>query len=114
MDTKKFKKACEELFGYFDCPNNCLDVRNSFVTVLDESLEEEWNRIEDAVEKAGIGNDTIHHYTLGNQMAFALGYVVGRLVDPGEKRILETEKVIEKVIREKELLLYLPREKKAA
>ena len=100
------------LFDYFDTPNNCLDVRNSFVTVLDESLEEEWNRIGDVIEKAGIDDETIMHYHLGNQMAFDLGYVVGRLVDPGEKRILDAEKVVEKVIREKELLLYLPRKQK--
>jgi len=107
---KKFKKACGTLFDYFDIPyGEVAKNEPSFENLLGELFCEEWDRIEPVVDKAGIWEEAVQFYYQRSKVAFALGYVVGRLVDPSKKEIIEAEKIVEKVIKEEQLLLCFPR-----
>lgn len=113
MEAKKLKEACGVLFDYFDIPyGEVAKNEPSFENLLGELFREEWDRIEPVVDKAGIWEEAVQFYYQRSKVAFALGYVVGRLVDPGEKKIFEAEKAIEKVVKEKRLLLCFPRTRK--
>lgn len=114
MEAKELKEKCEMLFDHFDTPDELIGDRASFEGLLEELFEEEWLRIEPLVEKADLWDEAVQFYSKRGKVAFALGYVIGRLLDPSDRKILDAEKEIEKVIKEKKILFYLPREKKAA
>ena len=113
MKMKKFKMACGTLFDYFDIPyGEVPENEPSFENLLGDLFRDEWDRIEPVVDKVGIWEEVVQFSYQRSKVAFALGYVVGRLVDPSKKEIVEAEKTIEKVIKEKRLLLYFPRTRK--
>ena len=121
METKKLKSKCEMIYDFFDTPNDCLNRGPCFTGFFEEALnsKKEWKDIKLICETElnDAPNDIDKIKTVfyeSNKIAFAFGYVVGRLLDPGDKEILDAEEAIKKVIREKQLLLYIPREKKAA
>jgi hypothetical protein len=123
MEAKRLKEKCEMIYDFFDTPNDCLNVRPCCFTEFFEEVfnsNKEWKDIklicETELNDAPNDIDKIRTvFYESNKIAFAFGYVVGRLLDPGDKKILlDAEEAIKKVIREKQLLLYIPRAKRAA
>ena len=115
METRKLKEKCEILFDYFDSPDNLIPPeRPSLEGLLGDLFAEEWKCIEGVVEEAGVWDETVDLISQRSKVGFALGYVTGRLLDPGNRKILDVVEMVERVVKEKQVLLYLPREKRAA
>jgi hypothetical protein len=118
MRMKKLNERCERIFDFFsqlDSENNYsrevpivnLIFSNSLYKQIDKflSVEEDMTN-EIKTEKL------IHLVWPIGQVAFAIGYVIGQsfeITSPGAKPDIEA---IRKIIREKALLPYLPRERK--
>jgi hypothetical protein len=119
MKKNELREYYERIFEFFDCLNDCnnspyetgdlgdcpisifIDPAGKISSALGKKIT---NEIEEKM--IDVGNDI-------TSMAFGVGFVMGQLCEltyPGAKIDI---KAFKKVIRDKGLLPYLPREKKA-
>ena len=110
MNEKKIKELCGRIFGFFDDLNNQYDetefpFSNGFsyyewmkAKKFDDKMQE---------EAADILYDV-------RKVFFAVGYVIGQSFEMGYPEAKKDVEALKKIIREKALLPYFPREKKAA
>jgi hypothetical protein len=120
MRTKKLNERCENIFDFF-CQISNADIyvddiplvdfispfRNEFSKQIPIIISKEDRRIDLKVEEI---EDL---FWPAIRRAFSFGYVIGQsfeITGPDAKNDLEA---IQKIIREKAILPYLPREKKA-
>jgi len=133
MNAKKFKEHCENIFGTFeslmhdgrpDLRESCND--KTIHGFLLTSVERNDRFIADILEKycaehdLNAGKSTEVEEALTDieenliTMAFAFGYVIGQTFDVGYPEIQKEIETVKSFLKEKALLPYFPREKKAA
>lgn len=89
---------CEEILGQFD--NEYEHPIGEFFLSLSRYYD-----FED-------GDDALNLAIVIYKIAFAFGYAIGQFAEPTNPKLLESIETIKEVIRERELLPYLPRERK--
>jgi hypothetical protein len=120
MNTEELKKHYETLFEYFSDPFRQGSEETIYDRIIDLFEEEDKylgdltdQKYKESFEEGEKAIDNFHHFTQGiMNAAFSYGYVIGRLLDPAWGEVKEAEEAILNDIKENELLVYLPREKK--
>ncbi len=112
METRVLKEKAELIFDYFDVPDNA--PAGPFSELIEETFNDEWTRIEGILQESGIDDEVIQLVSGTGKVSFAMGFVMGKILDPDGRAFQEAEKAIEKIIRERRLFPYLPRERKVA
>ncbi len=109
MKKKELWNRCSRFFGFFDLLrdiNNCPyeDARKFPIGnfIYESSLE----------RKTDDDNVTMDTFQNGRNIAFTLGFIIGKEVDVTYREAQADIETIKKVIREKGLLPYLPRERR--
>lgn len=123
MKTKDFKERCSNLFDFFDGgefedPEDGLqDIKlfNFFRHLLPDDFKAFSAYLGEKMDK--IGDESVEDFfeTFWSELvkySFAVGFIFGNLIEPTDPSILNDLDVIKKEIREKQLLSYLPRERK--
>jgi hypothetical protein len=114
MEKKEFKKRCFRIFRDFDVLNDEGIYLHDFVFgPLKKEVDYLNKRIIEGQqwEKQGKRySDLI--FSLLPDMFFSLGYIMGQLFDPISPQTKKDIEALKKVIKEKSLLPYLPRERK--
>jgi len=112
--NKKVKKYCEKIFGFFACLNDEGDYGKEFRLGVFIDWFPKLESLNVNGELNGKMDKLMDLFWDIRAVAFGMGYVIGHEFDityPEAKRDI---KAVKKFIREKQLLPYLPREKKAA
>lgn len=117
-NEKRFKAACRGIMENFNQPEETLRV------FLCHSIEKEHKRTDDLInkfyEKFGGDKGTELENILDDfetamvSVAFSLGYVFGQMFDIPYPEIQKDVEAIKTLMKEKKLLSYVPREKRAA
>ena len=124
MEKEDFKERCSNLFDFFDGgeiedPETELkDIRLfSFLRNLKRDTYEALSTyLQEKNQKIGDtwARDLFEEFWADLvECSFAVGFAFGNLIEPTDPAILNDLDFIKKAIREKQLLPYLPREKKA-
>lgn len=102
MNKKKIKEWCQNIFFLFN------EGERGF------PLDEFGDGLVEGNKVYGIGNEKIEDiFWDARHVYFALGYVIGQMVDVTDKSIQRDVELIKKLIREKNVFPYLPKEKGA-
>jgi hypothetical protein len=117
MDSEKILTSCESVLQAFDG----LTDEGEFHSGRDPNKMNHtfWNDLSGFNELTkGMKDDTFDKWinVMGKHaaLAFASGYAVGQMFDLFDKEILDDLDTVKKAIRDKQLLPYFPRERKAA
>ncbi len=111
MRTKKFDERCKRIFDFF-CQ---LDSENNYsreVPIVNLIFSNDLYRQLGKLVDEQIEEKIIHLLWPATEVAFTIGYVIGQSFDLTYSDAQKDIEAINKVIREKTLLPYLPREKK--
>jgi hypothetical protein len=124
MKAKDFKERCSNLFDFFDggeiedTENGLTDIKlfNFFRHLLPDDFKAFSAYLERGREDK-IGDEFVVDFfeTFWPELvkySFAVGFVFGNLIEPTDPAVLNGLDLIKKEIREKQLLPYLPRERK--
>jgi len=125
MEAKDFKEKCSNLFDFFaggefkDPEDGLEDIKlnNFFHHLLPDDFKAFSAYLREKNDK--IGDEFVEDFfemfwPKLMQYSFAVGFAFGNLIEPTDPAILNDLDFIKKAIQEKQLLLYLPREKKGA
>lgn len=123
MKAENFKERCSNLFDFFDggeiedTENGLNDIKlfNFFRHLLPDDFKAFSAYLEGKEDK--IGDESVEDFfeTFWAELvkySFAVGFVFGNLIEPTDPTILNDLGVIKKEIRKKQLLPYIPRERK--
>lgn len=122
MEAKEFIEACDDVFEYFNNEEETTN-KDGLTTLrmydfFDQFLESR-NKISDFLidQEYRVGNEHIVDYFQHFQSdlrasSFAIGFVMGNMFDLIRPEVQEKIHLIKKMIREKQLLPYLPKERK--
>ena len=114
MKEKKLRERCKKIFSFFDHLNResgygkDIPIRNLIFP------DEFYDELEPLIADGTAFDEAMDLLWPRTDIAFALGFIIGKEFDityPGAQADLD---YIREVIKEKVLLPYLPREKKAA
>jgi len=112
MEAKELFKLAQTIYGEFDPSRTG---QNEVEDILLDVFDKEISSIEEALSKEGSEVQESFGYLVYTTIPwtyFGLGYAVGQLFDLTDPGAQETIKTIQKEIREKGLLPYLPRERR--
>ena len=114
MKPKKLKEKCSKLFNHF---GNFYPYENTIWSELYDLVEKDKDYLSGLCEADLKRRRRMHEDHLSNfrdevmSIAFSYGYVIGSLLEPGEKEIKEAEEAILEHLKEKELLPFFPKMK---
>ncbi len=110
---------CARIFERFDPDQSCMDDLQDFPlsSFIYEIVQED--PVETFIAEKKEDKELCHeifyrHHLVTQYASFAMGYVIGNMFDFPNPKIQKHVEAIRKVLKEENLLPYLPREKKAA
>jgi len=111
MKTEELRERCSRFFSFFDLMK---DINNSpYEGVEDFPISHfvyEWGHIYDDTEDE---DHEMENFQAGQNIAFVLGFIIGHEFDVTYPEAQADIEAIKQEIREKGLLPYLPRERRA-
>jgi hypothetical protein len=123
MKAEDFKERCSNLFDFFDggeiedTKTGLIDIRlfHFFRYLLPDTFKSFSKYLDEKKEK--IGDESVRDlfeefWAELAKYSFAVGFAFGNLIEPTDPAILNDLDFIKKAIRDKQLLLYLPKERK--
>ena len=111
----KLLEVSKRIAGLFDRLNEDIDYSGEYYPIAGVTTRDEYYERLRSLMGEGKSCDDINRIVMDvRDIAFAVGFVIGQIVEATYPKVQEDIETVKKIIKEKQLLPYLPREKKAA